>query len=254
MYSDVNRVDALVLLRIARLGDFCSDIPMFQEITTTSSVRGSRELWLSAAYDNLISYGVDAVRIMPLAKKLKLSRTSFYWFFKDREELLATMIDLWREKNTGNFIKQTEAYAESLVEGLLNVFDCWLNPDLFDSQFEFAVRSWALQSIDVAEEVTKADDIRLKALRNMFVRYGYRSLTADVRARVNYLAQIGYISMNIRENIAVRMQRIPEYVEILTGKSPRQQELDRFYARNGYSPDRLNILTSQNIARRRLRV
>lgn len=253
MYIDVNQVDGAVLFRVAWLDKFCSDTPTMQEITTTSSARGSRELWLSAAYDDLIQYGVDAVRIMSLAKKLNLSRTSFYWFFRDREELLAAMIELWRDKNTGNFIKQTEAYSESVVEGLLNVFDCWLNPGLFDPLFEFAVRSWALQSAEVAEEVMKADEARLEALGKMFIRYGYKALTADVRARVNYLAQIGYISMNIRESIAERMQRIPEYVEILTGKIPRRHELGRFYARHGYVPDGLNDLVSQNMSRRRLR-
>ena len=41
----------------------------------------------------LLESGVDSVRISPLAKKLGLSRTSFYWFFKDREELLAALVD-----------------------------------------------------------------------------------------------------------------------------------------------------------------
>jgi AcrR family transcriptional regulator len=42
---------------------------------------------------------------------LELSRTSFYWFFKDREELLRVLVSRWREKNTDNIIKQSEAYA-----------------------------------------------------------------------------------------------------------------------------------------------
>ncbi|MGO7501181.1 hypothetical protein ACC681_38310, partial [Rhizobium ruizarguesonis] len=65
--------------------------------------------------------GVDSVKILPLAKKINLSRTSFYWFFKDREEMLAGLVARWREKNTGNIIKQSEAYAESLAEAMLNV-------------------------------------------------------------------------------------------------------------------------------------
>src|SRR5690606_28676133 len=113
----------------------------------------SHEGWLAAAYDSLLDSGVESVKILPLAKRLNLSRTSFYWFFKDREELLSALISRWRDKNTGNLVKRSEAYAESLAEAMLNVFDCWLNKDLFDSQFEFAVRSWALQSADILEEV-----------------------------------------------------------------------------------------------------
>ena len=198
--------------------------------------RGSQEGWLEAAYESLLESGVDSVTILPLAKKLNLSRTSFYWFFKDREELLAALLSRWRDKNTGSILRQSEAYAETLAEAMLNVFDCWLDPSLFDSKFEFAVRSWALQSDDILAEVRKADAVRMEALSRMFVRFGHPENTADVRARTTYLVQIGYISMQAEEDVAVRMKRIADYIAIYTGEVPQQRELDRFYARHGYRP------------------
>lgn len=63
-----------------------------------SGWRGSSDVWLRAAYDALLETGVDGVKIQPLAKRLGLSRTSFYWFFKDRKELLDALITLWRHK------------------------------------------------------------------------------------------------------------------------------------------------------------
>lgn len=200
--------------------------------------RGSQEGWLGAAYQALLESGVDSVKILPLAKKLNLSRTSFYWFFKNREELLAALVARWREKNTGSILRQSEAYAETLAEAMLNVFDCWLDPSLFDSRFEFAVRSWALQSDEILAEVRKADEARMWALSRMFVRFGHSESTADVRARTTYLVQIGYISMQSEEDISVRMQRIPDYIAIYTGEQPQPRELDRFHARHGYKPVR----------------
>ncbi|AUX75323.1 MULTISPECIES: TetR/AcrR family transcriptional regulator [Sinorhizobium] len=208
-----------------------------EQVSNDSGWRGSQEGWLEAAYESLLEAGVDSVKILPLAKRLNLSRTSFYWFFKDREELLAALIGRWRDKNTGNIVKQSEAYAESLAEAMLNVFDCWLNKELFDSKFEFAVRSWALQSDDILAEVQKADQVRLEALKRMFMRFGHSEITADVRARTTYLVQIGYISMQTQEDVALRMKRIPEYIAIYTGQVPEQRELDRFYSRHGYKPD-----------------
>jgi AcrR family transcriptional regulator len=198
--------------------------------------RGSQEGWLEAAYEALIISGVEAVKIQPLAKKLKLSRTSFYWFFEDREQLLAALIARWRDKNTGNLVRQSEAYAESVAEAILNVFDCWLDTALFDSQFEFAIRSWALQSPDILAEVNAADRARIQAMAKMFVRFGFKDITADVRARTLYLTQIGYISMQTAEDVATRLTRIPDYVEIFTGEAPQQRELDRFFARHGGAP------------------
>ena len=206
------------------------------QVSNDSGWRGSQEGWLEAAYETLLESGIDSVKILPLAKRLNLARTSFYWVFKDRDELLLALLAKWRDQNTGNLIKQSEAYAESVVEAMFNVFDCWLDNSLFDSQFEFAVRSWALQSVDILDEVQNADQARIAAITEMFLKFGYDPVNADVRARTIYLVQIGYITMQAKEDVSVRMQRIPTYVEVYTGKTPQQRELDRFFARHGYVP------------------
>jgi AcrR family transcriptional regulator len=206
-----------------------------EQTSSDSGWRGSQDAWLAAAYEVLLEAGVDAVRILPLAKKLGLSRTSFYWFFKDREELLDALVSRWREKNTGNLIKQSEAYAETIAEAMLNVFDCWFDSELFDAKFEFAIRSWAIQSPELLAEVQRADRRRLDALTRMFDRFGQDEPHADVRARTVYLVQIGYISMQTEEEVSARRKRIPAYVEIFTGKAPEQRELDRFFARHGHA-------------------
>ncbi len=196
--------------------------------------KGSREGWLSSAYEALVEGGVDAVKILPLAKKLNVSRTSFYWFFTDREQLLDALLAEWQGKNTAGIEQRCEAYAETIAEAMLNIMDCWLNPSIFDSQFEFAVRSWALQSPDVAAKVFQADEARLKALAAMFARFGFSELDAEVRARTVYLVQIGYISMSTREDLALRMRRIPSYVQIYTGHLPERREMERFASRHNF--------------------
>lgn len=211
---------------------------MAQDLANDSGWRGSPELWLDAAYQALIEGGVDAVKIQPLAKAMTLSRTSFYWFFKDREALLDALLARWRDKNTGSIVRQTEAYAESIAEAMLNVFDCWYDQTLFDAQFEFAVRSWALQSPEVLAEVREADRLRLDALTAMLVRFGHDPHAADVAARTVYLVQIGYISMQANESQADRMARVARYVAIFTGRKPKPRELDRFFARHGFVPER----------------
>jgi AcrR family transcriptional regulator len=206
-----------------------------QKDAAENAGRGSRELWLEAAHDLLLENGVASVSIQPLSKKLKLSRTSFYWFFADREELLEALLDNWRNRNTGAIRQQTEAYAETIAEAILNLFDCWLDVRLFDTRLEHAVRSWALQSDIVAGEIERADHTRLEAITSMFTRFGYAAAEADVRARAVYLSQIGYISMQTTEDRDARMRRIPFYVEVFTGKAIQKHELDRFYGRHRYA-------------------
>lgn len=197
-----------------------------------SGWRGSRELWLGAARDAFVSSGLDAVKIQPLASRLNLSRTSFYWFFKDRAALLEALLDDWDQANTDSLVAATEAYAETIAEAALNLIGIFLEDGPFKPGFDLAVRGWAHRSRAVAARVNAADERRLDAIRAMFERFGFAPAQADVRARTVYMVQIGYISMQVREDMATRMARIPEYVQTFTGHRASQSALRRFHARH----------------------
>ncbi|RDL43746.1 TetR/AcrR family transcriptional regulator [Marinomonas piezotolerans] len=204
---------------------------------TDSGWRGSPEVWFEAAIEILLESGIEAVKISTLAKRLNISRTSFYWFFSDREALLNELVAFWKRKNTGNFVAQVDAYAESICEATLNVFDCWYDQTLFDSKLEFAVRSWSLQSSEIRDAVQQADDERLNALIAMYTKFGKAKVEADVNARTLYLVQIGYITMQVKESIETRMQRVPSFTKAFTGEWPSENEINRFYHRHGYHPE-----------------
>ncbi|THD71620.1 TetR/AcrR family transcriptional regulator [Thalassobius vesicularis] len=198
--------------------------------------RGSREVWLDAARKALIASGVDAVKIQPLASALDISRTSFYWFFKDRNALLDALLDEWEVKNTGAFVDACAAYAETISEAILNLFVVFHDDTVFEPQLDFAIRGWAHQSDAVAKRVHLADETRLTAIRAMFERFGFEESEADVRARTVYLTQIGYISMQVQEDQAIRMARIGGYVKTFGGQIPTDSELARFHARLKFQP------------------
>jgi AcrR family transcriptional regulator len=194
--------------------------------------RGTPEVWLDAAYDLLVEGGVEAVKVMPLAEKLGLSRTSFYWHFPDREALLAGLLDRWQAKNTGNLVARCEAEAATITEAMLNLFDCWIDPGLFDSRLEFAMRTWSLTDPSVAAAMTRADNDRIAAITAVFCRFGYPRTEADARARTLYLTQVGYIVLRSSEDFDARMERIPSYALTFSGKAPNAAETAAFRARH----------------------
>ncbi len=202
----------------------------------TSGWRGSREVWLAAAKQAFLETGLDAVKIQPLATRLKISRTSFYWFFKDRNALLDALLGDWEAKNTGAFVEACDAYSETISEAILNLIVVFQDEAIFEPQLDFAVRAWAHQSGAVMSRVNAADERRLAAIREMFERFGFTADEADVRARTVYLTQIGYISMQVRESAATRMARVPGYVKTFCGHAPTASELARFHARLNIEP------------------
>lgn len=196
-------------------------------------IKGSADIWLQAAYGLLLDSGVDAVKVMPLAKRLGLSRTSFYWHFKDREALLEAVVNCWENKNTGNLIARVEAYAESISEAMLNLFDCWLDSELFDARFDLAIRNWAQNDAAVQERIDAADKRRKAAIKAMFLRFGFSDQQAEVRAMTILYTQVGYIAMGVKEPLKPRIKRMPDYVEVYTGQKPTKNEFSRFCARHG---------------------
>ena len=197
---------------------------------TETGWRGSREGWLEAAYAALVAEGIDAVKILPLAERLGLSRTSFYWFFRNRDELLTALADMWAARTTAPLTAAAAAYAETETEAMLNVIGCFLRPDTFDARLEFALRGWGLRDAAIEARILEADRLRLAALVAMLERWGHAPQDADVRARTVYLVQIGYISMRVEETLEERLARIPNYVEIYTGIPPEPREMARFRA------------------------
>ena len=197
----------------------------------TTGWRGSRNVWIEAAYAALLDGGIDAVKVLPLAEGLGLSRTSFYGHFTDREDLLKALVELWENRNTSSLISQTEAYAETITEAMFNLFDCWLDPERFDAKLEFAVRNWAHTDTELARKLADADARRLTALKAMFLRFGYADDLADARANTIYLTQVGYIAMKTEEPAAARIKRMAAYAETFTGERASEADLARFLSR-----------------------
>lgn len=60
----------------------------------------SREAWGEAALDALAAGGLDAVAVEPLARRLGVTKGSFYWHFPSREALLHEALALWERRET----------------------------------------------------------------------------------------------------------------------------------------------------------
>ena len=54
--------------------------------------------WIQAAFSQLSSHGIETVRVEILARNLGATKGSFYWHFKDREDLLARMLLVWEDE------------------------------------------------------------------------------------------------------------------------------------------------------------
>jgi AcrR family transcriptional regulator len=196
----------------------------------SGNVKATRNDWLDLALSVLQRDGVAAVTVLNLSERLRVSRSSFYWYFRNRSQLLDELMKRWEDLNTRSIVRQCEAPAASISEAVCNVFRCWVDPDLFSPRLDFAVREWARRSETVRGALDRSDGERTAAIRAMFMRYGYPFEDALVRARVLYYMQIGYYALDIKEPMEARLKLTPHYLQTFTGVAPREEDLASFRA------------------------
>jgi AcrR family transcriptional regulator len=196
----------------------------------SGNTKVTRKQWLDLALRTLVAQGVDGVRILPLARRLGVSRSSFYWYFKSRQDLLDQLLDHWRETNTRAIVERANRPAQTIIGAVLNLFECWADERLFNPQLDFAIRSWAGRSKSVRGSIDEADNARLAAIRDMYIRHGYDAEDAFIRARVLYYMQIGYYMLGVREPMGVRFSHVEAYLRSFTGEEPAAEDVKYFHA------------------------
>ena len=202
------------------------------------NTKATRQDWLQVAMDILISDGVEQVKVLPLSEQLGVSRSSFYWYFKSRQDLLDALLEYWQQTNTAAMVAQAQAPAATITEAVCNVFRCVVNPALFNNALDFAVRDWARRSGKVRRVLDQSDQQRINALTAMFERYDYPAVEALTRARILYYMQIGYNDAELHEPMAERLRLLPSYLLCFTSREPRQSEIDEFIAYSATTTNR----------------
>ncbi len=184
----------------------------------------TRDDWIQVALNTLIEEGIEQTKVMILAKKLGVSRASFYWYFEGRKELLDELVNIWRNTNTRSMLEQAGKPASGIVEAIANVFSCWMDIKSFNPRLDAAIRAWAHQDKSINQLVDDEDNKRLDAIKTMFTAHGYPKKEAFIRARVLYFMQIGYYALEIQEPFETRLSYFEDYVVSFAGVKPTKKQ------------------------------
>lgn len=146
------------------------------------------DAWIDAAMDALAEGGVDAVRVDPLAKRLGVTRGSFYWHFKDRAALHLAMLKRWRESASYNVGERVRGATPR--ERLRRILKLPRNGPRAEraAAIEFSVRLWARRDANAARAVRHIDKVRLEYVERQFLENGERPAAARRRAYLYYAA------------------------------------------------------------------
>jgi len=125
--------------------------------------------WMRAARIALLKGGVEAVRVERLARDLHVTKGSFYWHFKDREELLDLLLGEWEQELSHDIIPRLRGLrGEKGLALLLRLLVKRLplgEQGLLPS--DAAIFAWAAVSPEVAQRVNRAERERIRLLKHL---------------------------------------------------------------------------------------
>ena len=170
-----------------------------------------RDAWLKKALDILFAHGISQVKIEVIARKLKLTKGSFYWHFRNRDDLLRSMVEWWRENQLRFISGLTHSHADP--QGIIRAVITFTQ-HTEDSNHDIAMREFARFNKQAARAVAEVDQLRVSYLSEMFLAAGFDAIEASLRARTLYFYQVGEYTTSLapalpeREEMAERLYRL----------------------------------------------
>jgi len=156
-----------------------------------------RDAWIVGAIEVLAEEGIAGLRVEVLAKRLKVTKGSFYWHFKDRQALLDAVLERWREGRIRD-IEKTTAVAPGKERDQLHyaieVYGASRNQK--GIAIELAIRDWARHDSRAASIVESVDLYRLECTRRLFVASGMSDAEAKSRSLLLYACVFGLSLMH----------------------------------------------------------
>lgn len=180
------------------------------------------ESWTQAATEVLVDEGIDHVKVDALAQRLGVTRGSFYWHFRDREALLRSVLQAWRERATEALTRRLESAHHDPIEQLQDLVSLPFRGRSARraARIELAIRAWARRDDMARQAVDEADASRLGYIAQVFSSLGCSITEARARAFILYAYMVGE-SLMPNQGTALQRSERARQVQWLLGAPSR---------------------------------
>ena len=175
---------------------------MVNPATNTSGAPNARDKnrlnaddWLVAALDEIAGHGVHALAVEPLARRLGVTKGSFYWHFENRDALLKGAIELWEKQEQETLFDVVEP-IEDPRERLRRLFS-----RVGEEMRSHIIYGELLKALDhelVKPIMSRVVKRRLDFLARAFRQIGLDRQQAQHRALLCYSVYAGFLQLNLQ--------------------------------------------------------
>ncbi|MBN8888362.1 MAG: TetR/AcrR family transcriptional regulator [Rudaea sp.] len=166
--------------------------------------------WEAGALDLIAEQGVPALAVEPLARRLNVTKGSFYWHFATREALLKAALQNW-EAHDGVAFDEVAAIADPR-ERLRELFRRTGREARTHVVYSALLR--ALDHPIVQPVMERVSQRRLDFLREAYRQVGMSHANALHRAHLTYTAYVGFLQLVLQLGLPrLDHAELEEYVE-----------------------------------------
>ncbi len=167
------------------------------------------EHWIAAATEVLVDQGIDHVKVDLLATQLGVTRGSFYWHFRDRQDLLRRVLQAWSEVTTQQLTRRLETAHASPAQQLRDVISLPFRGRAAAraARIELAIRAWARRDAMARQAVDDSDAARLAYHRQVFQALGFGDHEAAVRGFILYSYEVAESVLSRQGTVAQKQAR-----------------------------------------------
>jgi AcrR family transcriptional regulator len=179
----------------------------------TERARLSADDWAEAALDMMAEQGVSAVAVEPLARRLGVTKGSFYWHFPSRDALLQAALERWEAVEQEDVFGKLEAVPDPRAR-LRALFQMVAHE--FKSHVVYSALLKSLDHPAVQPVINRVSARRLEYLTASFRQTGLGRSEARHRARLTYAAYVGFLQLNLQlQQPRMPQEEFEDYVEHL---------------------------------------
>ena len=159
------------------------------------NARLSADDWAQAALDLIAEQGVSSVAVEPLARRLGVTKGSFYWHFPSRDALLQAALERWEAVEQESIFGSLEQVADprERLRALFQLVGHEVKPHIIYSELLKALDHPSVQPV-----IDRISQRRLEYLVAMFRQAGLQRTDATHRARLTYAAYVGFLQLSLQ--------------------------------------------------------
>ncbi|MBB6673608.1 TetR/AcrR family transcriptional regulator [Cohnella nanjingensis] len=154
----------------------------------------TKEDWIRKGVAYFVEGGVEALSIERMARELGCSKSSFYWYFGNRDEFIESIVYDWAVRTTEDVISQSltrEPIDDQIKQALRRLF-----ADAGDDDFRLHLRKLGLQVPPYATLLSALEAKQMDFLRSLLQERGESSAAARRKSSIIYHFYLGWHERN----------------------------------------------------------